>query len=66
MRNIWITVSYDGTEYAGFQRQENGFTVQEALEKVLKKLTGVHTTITDRNVLFIPNLQYLRNVLKML
>ena len=45
MRNIWITVSYDGTEYAGFQRQENGFTVQEALEKVLKKLTGVHTTI---------------------
>ena len=45
MRNIWITVSYDGTEYAGFQRQENGFTVQEALENVLKKLTGVHTTI---------------------
>lgn len=45
MRNIWITVSYDGSNYAGFQRQENGFTVQEALENVLKKLTGVHTTV---------------------
>lgn len=45
MRNIWITVSYDGSNYAGFQRQKNGYTVQEALEDALRKLTQVHTTI---------------------
>ena len=45
MRNIWITVSYEGTNYAGFQRQENRMTVQEMLENTLLQLTGRKTTI---------------------
>lgn len=45
MRNIWITVSYEGTNYAGFQRQENRMTVQEMLENTLLQLTGQKTTI---------------------
>lgn len=32
MRNIWITLSYEGSNYAGFQRQENRMTVQEMVE----------------------------------
>ncbi|MFP3902892.1 MAG: tRNA pseudouridine(38-40) synthase TruA [Armatimonadota bacterium] len=32
MRHIRLTVQYDGTDYAGFQRQENAFTIQEELE----------------------------------
>lgn len=34
-RNIWITVSYEGTAYAGFQRQPVAMTVQKAIEEAL-------------------------------
>jgi len=33
MRTIRITVEYDGTRYHGWQRQPNGVTIQEVLEK---------------------------------
>ena len=39
-RNIKLEIEYDGTNYCGWQTQQNGPTVQEALEKVLCKLTG--------------------------
>ncbi|MFO7948153.1 MAG: tRNA pseudouridine(38-40) synthase TruA [Armatimonadota bacterium] len=38
MRHIRLTVQYDGTDYAGFQRQDNAFTVQEELENRLATL----------------------------
>ena len=34
-------VAYDGTEYSGFQRQENAVTVQEALEAALAQVSNV-------------------------
>lgn len=37
---VKAVVAYDGTGYSGFQRQTNAYTVQEALEQVLEKLTG--------------------------
>lgn len=40
MRRIHIIVEYDGTDYAGWQRQNNAMTVQEKLEIAVKKLTG--------------------------
>ena len=40
MRKIHLIVEYDGTDYAGWQRQNNAMTVQEWLEKAVKKLTG--------------------------
>lgn len=45
MRNIWITVMYDGSSFAGFQRQENGLAVQEVLEQVIERVTGKKTTL---------------------
>lgn len=45
MRNIWLTISYDGSSFAGFQRQENGLAVQEVIEQVLLRLTGKKTTL---------------------
>ena len=41
MRNIWITVSYEGSGYAGFQRQENRMTVQELADQLFPYLTMV-------------------------
>ena len=40
MRKIHLIVEYDGTNYAGWQRQSNAMTVQEKLENAVKKLTG--------------------------
>ena len=40
MRRIHLIVEYDGTDYAGWQRQSNAMTVQEKLEDAVKKLTG--------------------------
>lgn len=45
MRNIWFTVSYEGTAYGGFQKQENRMTVQEMLENCIEELTGAKTTV---------------------
>ena len=36
--NYLIKVEYDGTKFVGWQYQKNGQSVQEKLEKVLKKL----------------------------
>ena len=40
MRRIHLIVEYDGTSYAGWQRQANAMTVQEKLERAILKLTG--------------------------
>ena len=38
MRNIKLTISYDGTRYAGWQIQKNAKTIQEEIEKALRKI----------------------------
>ncbi|GLX71120.1 tRNA pseudouridine(38-40) synthase TruA [Paenibacillus glycanilyticus] len=40
MRNIAATVSYDGTDFNGFQSQPYGRTIQQEIELAIKKLTG--------------------------
>ncbi|MCB1009914.1 MAG: tRNA pseudouridine(38-40) synthase TruA [Acidobacteria bacterium] len=35
-----LRIAYDGTRYAGWQRQENAPTVQQALEEALERLLG--------------------------
>ncbi|NMB42178.1 MAG: tRNA pseudouridine(38-40) synthase TruA [Firmicutes bacterium] len=38
MANYKLVISYDGTAYHGFQFQDNALTIQELLEKCLKKV----------------------------
>lgn len=40
MRTIKLTISYDGTNYAGWQRQPNGLAVQQVMEEALAKILG--------------------------
>ena len=40
MKNLKLTIEYDGTNYSGFQRQSNGYTVQEELEKAITKVVS--------------------------
>jgi len=41
-----ITVAYDGTDYAGWQRQTNGVSIQGLLEEALLALDGRAVTVT--------------------
>jgi len=45
-RNIKLTIAYDGTDFSGWQRQENARTVQEEIEQVLEKMHGKEVTLT--------------------
>src|SRR5438445_2752884 len=40
MRNIKLIISYDGTDFSGWQTQPGFRTVQETLEQAIAKLTG--------------------------
>ncbi len=40
MRNIKLTLAYDGTDFNGWQTQPGYRTVQETLEQAIGKLTG--------------------------
>tara|TARA_B110000495_G_C22822288_1_gene479969 strand:- start:102 stop:836 length:735 start_codon:yes stop_codon:yes gene_type:complete len=35
-----ITIEYDGSSYIGWQRQDNGISIQEEIEKAITQLTG--------------------------
>ncbi|MGB7292015.1 MAG: tRNA pseudouridine(38-40) synthase TruA [Thermodesulfobacteriota bacterium] len=39
MRNIKLTIEYDGTNYLGWQRQKGGSTIQETIETAIEKIT---------------------------
>ena len=41
-----LTVEYDGTGFVGWQRQDNGPSVQGALESAIEKLSGERVTVT--------------------
>ena len=46
MKRILLTVEYDGTAYAGWQRQINGIAVQQVLEDALFKACMHPVTVT--------------------
>ena len=46
MKRILLTVEYDGTGYAGWQRQVNGVAVQQVLEESLSKACSHPVTVT--------------------
>ena len=46
MKKILLTVEYDGTAYAGWQRQLNGLAVQQVLEEALSAACGHPVTVT--------------------
>lgn len=45
MRNLLLTISYVGTDYHGWQIQENALTVQEVFQKALFAVTGLSEDI---------------------
>ena len=55
MKNIKLKLQYEGTNYSGWQRQDDVDTIQENIEKALKSLTGEEVKLvasgrTDKGV----------------
>lgn len=46
LRGIKLTVAYDGTNYSGWQVQENAKSIQEEIEKVNLKIFGERIRVT--------------------
>ena len=63
MRNIAIRLSYDGTNYHGWQTQRDEATVQETLEKAVEKIVKhpVHITGCGRTDAGVHALRYCAN-----
>ncbi len=41
-----LTIEYDGTGFVGWQRQDNGASIQGALEDAIEKLSAARVTVT--------------------
>ena len=55
MINYLIKIEYDGTNFVGWQSQKNGKSIQDSIEKTLKKILGTKIKIvgagrTDKGV----------------
>ncbi len=46
MKRVLLKIAYDGTNYHGWQLQNNAVTVAQTLEESLEKLLGVKTSVT--------------------
>lgn len=46
MKNIMLTIQYDGTGYHGWQIQENAITIQEILQEAIYKLIGSYPKLS--------------------
>ena len=38
INNYQIIIEYDGTNYVGWQKQKNGLSIQQSIEKILTKV----------------------------
>jgi tRNA pseudouridine38-40 synthase len=45
MRTFKLTLQYDGTDYVGWQRQPNGVSIQELIERAIEPIEGRPVTV---------------------
>ena len=45
MRTLKLTIAYDGSAYAGWQRQANGLGIQAVIEDEIATIVGVHNPL---------------------
>ena len=45
MRNIKLTIRYDGTRYSGWQSQKNGRAIQDVIQDTIRGVTGERVTL---------------------
>jgi tRNA pseudouridine38-40 synthase len=45
LRTLKLTIAYDGTNYAGWQRQANAISIQQVLEDEIDAIVGAHNPL---------------------
>jgi tRNA pseudouridine38-40 synthase len=45
MRNIKLTIRYDGTRYAGWQSQKNALAIQDVIQDTIRKITRERVSV---------------------
>lgn len=45
MRKLKITLSYDGTNYVGWQTQPNGTSIQQLVQDAFREIAGIHVNV---------------------
>ena len=45
MRNIKLTIEYDGKDFNGWQKQPNKLNIQGTIEKAIESVTGEEVTL---------------------
>lgn len=46
MRNIRLTIEYDGKKFNGWQKQPNKLNIQGEIETAIKEITGEEVDLT--------------------
>ena len=46
MRNIKLTIEYDGKDFNGWQKQPNKLNIQGEIENAIKEITGEEVDLT--------------------
>ena len=46
MRNIKLTIEYDGKEFNGWQKQPDKLNIQGTIEQAIKQVTGEEVDLT--------------------
>ncbi len=46
MNRLKLLIEYDGSEFVGWQRQAEGESVQQCLERAIAAFSGEHVTVT--------------------
>lgn len=46
MKNIMLTIEYDGTNYVGWQKQKNGLSVSEVIERAIYSISKEEVKLT--------------------
>lgn len=46
MRNIKLTIEYDGKDFNGWQKQPNKLNIQGTIEKAIERITGEQVNLS--------------------
>ncbi len=46
MRNIKLTIEYDGKDFNGWQKQPNKLNIQGTIEKAIEQITGEQVNLS--------------------
>ena len=64
MKNVKLTIEYEGTNYSGWQNQENAITIQQVIEKAIYDTSKEHTRLKERITSIVDMLEDMDNLVQ--